>query len=118
MNAMLQQLDPKTVLTNFGDIAKAGKQIISTSIPASEVDTFINLSLKAKNQPISSVSFVPPVINTGDPDWDKIRDMVTDAIDKSEGREVQGDKSGADAKPKKQGQEGNANASKNLASAC
>ena len=74
MNAMLQQLDPKKVLTNFGDIAKAGKQIISTSIPASELDTFINLSLKTKNLPVSSVSFVPPAINTGDPDWDKIRD--------------------------------------------
>ena len=48
MNAMLHQLDAKTVLHNFSDIAKAGKQLISTSIPASELDTFVNLSLKAR----------------------------------------------------------------------
>jgi LCP family protein required for cell wall assembly len=87
MNAMLHQLDAKTLLTNFGDIAKAGKQIISTSIPASELDTFINLSLKTKDLPVSSVSFVPPKINTGDPDWALIKTMVTEAIEKSEARD-------------------------------
>ena len=64
--------------TNFGDIAKAGKQIISTSIPASELDTFVNLSLKTKSLPVSTVSFVPPKINTGDPDYQQIRSMVDD----------------------------------------
>lgn len=88
MNAMLHQLDAKTVLANFSDIAKAGKQIISTSVPASELATFINLSLKSRSLPVSSVSFVPPAINTGDPDWDLIRSMVTDAIDKSEARDA------------------------------
>ena len=83
MNAMLRQLDPTTVVTNFADIAKAGKQVIATSIPRSEISTFVSLSLKAKSLPVSSVSFVPPKINTGDPDWDLMRQMVEDAIDRS-----------------------------------
>src|SRR3954451_24185482 len=87
MNAMLHQLDPKTVLLNFGKIAKAGKQILSTSIPASEDDTFVKLSLKARALPVSTVSFVPPTIDTGDPDYAKIKAMVTDSITASEARD-------------------------------
>lgn len=87
MNAMLHQLSPTRVLTNFGRIAKAGQQIISTSIPASELDTFVNLSLKTKNLPVATVSFVPPRINTGDPDFDLIRTMVSDAIAASQAKD-------------------------------
>ena len=39
MNAMLHQISPQTVLTNFEKIAKASSQMVSTDIPASEVDT-------------------------------------------------------------------------------
>ena len=87
MNAMLHQLDPATVVTNFGDIAKAGKQVLSTSIPADELSTFVNLALKTRNLPISTVSFVPPRIDTGHPDWALIRSMVTDAIDAAEAKD-------------------------------
>jgi LCP family protein required for cell wall assembly len=113
MNAMLQQLDAKTVLTNFGDIAKAGKQIISTSIPASELDTFIGLSLKARNLPTSTVSIVPPKIDTGDPDFDLIRTMVSSAVTASENRD-EGIKAGGGHQ--KHG--GDANHSADLGAAC
>jgi LCP family protein required for cell wall assembly len=112
MNAMLHQLDAKTVLTNFGDIAKAGKQIISTSIPAGEVDTFITLSLKARSLPVSSVSLVPPKINTGDPDFDLIRSMVSDAIAAAEAKD-DGSSGGSHHNA-----HGDANDSANLNSAC
>jgi LCP family protein required for cell wall assembly len=95
MNAMLHQLDPATVVTNFGDIAKAGKQVISTSIPAGELDTFVKLSLKTRSLPVSTVSFVPPKIDTGDPNWTLIRSMVTSAIDASEARDSGGRSSSA-----------------------
>ncbi len=85
MNAMLQQLSPKTVVTKFEGLAKASEALLETNLPASELDTFAELALKARSQPISSVSFVPPAINTADPDIDKIRDMIGTAIDRSEG---------------------------------
>ena len=66
--------------------------MVSTNLPASEVDRFIQLSLKAKSQKIATVSLVPPVINTADPDLKKIRAMVQKAIDKSEGKPTGGGK--------------------------
>jgi len=44
MAAMLDQLEPTDVLKNFQKIAKASSAMVSTSIPASEVDRFIGLA--------------------------------------------------------------------------
>jgi hypothetical protein len=85
MSAMVQQLSPQTVITKFGDLAKASEGLIETNLPASELDTFAQLALKARSQKISTVSFVPPAINTADPDIDKIHSMITQAIDRSQG---------------------------------
>jgi len=85
MNAMLQQLSPTTVITKFEALAEASENVLETNLPASELDTFAQLALKARSQPLGSVSFVPPAINTGDPDIDKIRDMIERAIDRAEG---------------------------------
>ena len=86
MNAMLHQLSPKRVVLKFGAIADASTKLISTNIPASEVDRFIPLALKARSQPVRTVSFVPPAISTGHPDIAKIKRMVQDAIDPPKGR--------------------------------
>ncbi len=114
MSAMLHQLDPKTVITNFGDIAAAGKRVISTSIPASELGTFVGLALKAKSLPISTVSFVPPRIDTGDPDWNLIRTMVTQAVSAAEARDDTGPVSRSATHPHHR----DANHSADLAAAC
>src|SRR3954468_3558193 len=85
MNAMLEQLSPQTVITKFQSLAKAGEQLVQTDLPASELDTFAQLALKARTEKVSTVSFVPPLINTADPDIDKIHSMIQGAIDRSEG---------------------------------
>jgi polyisoprenyl-teichoic acid--peptidoglycan teichoic acid transferase len=84
MNAMLHQLSPQKVLTNFEKIAHASSAMISTDIPSSEVDTFMGLALKAKGQPVSTLSLVPPLVNTADPDIPLIRRKVEQAIAKSQ----------------------------------
>ena len=81
MGAMLQQLSPMKVVTKFQDIAEASTELINTNIPRSEVPTFVKLADKARNQPIKTVSFVPPLINTGNPDIAKIQRAVQKAID-------------------------------------
>jgi anionic cell wall polymer biosynthesis LytR-Cps2A-Psr (LCP) family protein len=83
LNAMLHQLSPETVLTKFGAIASATKNTLTTSIPASEIHTFVDLALKARHLPITTVSFVPPKISTTYPDWALIRQMVRTAIARS-----------------------------------
>jgi polyisoprenyl-teichoic acid--peptidoglycan teichoic acid transferase len=84
MNAMLQQLSPQTVVRNFEEIADASEQLVTTDLPASELGRFAELAMKARSQPVATVSFVPPVIDTGSPDVDKIHAMVAAAVDRSE----------------------------------
>jgi LCP family protein required for cell wall assembly len=84
MNAMLRQVSPQTVLTNFEKIAKASSAMISTDIPASEVDRFVSLALKAKSQPIATLSLVPPLVDTGNPDIGLIHRKVAQALAASE----------------------------------
>jgi polyisoprenyl-teichoic acid--peptidoglycan teichoic acid transferase len=86
MNAMLQQLSPQTVVRNFESIAKASEELVTTDLPASELGRFAQLAMKARSQPVSTVSFVPPTINTGHPDIDKVHAMVQSAVDRSEGK--------------------------------
>lgn len=85
MTAMLDQVSPQSALRHFQDIAEASSAMVSTSIPAGEAGRFVDLALKARGQKVASVSLVPPAINTGDPDIDKIHEMVQSAIDRSEG---------------------------------
>ncbi len=86
MSAMLQQISPQVALRNFQSIAQASSEMLSTDIPSSEVDRFIDLALKARGQRVASLSLVPPMINTGDPDIDLVQEKVAGAIDKAEGQ--------------------------------
>ncbi|MFL6022346.1 MAG: LCP family protein [Marmoricola sp.] len=80
MNAMLHQLSPQKVVLNFDKIASASASLLTTNIPRSEVDHFISLALRARSQPVRTISFVPPLIATGRPDIAKIHRMVNAAI--------------------------------------
>src|SRR4051812_165168 len=86
MNAMLQQLSPATVVTKFERIAKASEKLVTTDLPASELGRFAELAMKARSQPVRTVSFVPPAVSTSHPDIDKIQAMVRSAVDRAEGR--------------------------------
>jgi polyisoprenyl-teichoic acid--peptidoglycan teichoic acid transferase len=81
MNAMLQQLSPQKVVLKFEKITKASEGLISTDLPLSEVDRFIELALKTRSQPVRTVSFVPPLISTSRPDIAKIKSAVQDALE-------------------------------------
>jgi LCP family protein required for cell wall assembly len=86
MAAMLDQLEPTEVLRNFQKIAKAGSAMVQTSIPASEVDRFIGLALKARDQKVATLSIVPPMFDTYEPDAPLIRQKVAEAVDTAEGK--------------------------------
>ena len=84
MTAMLNQLSPQKVLTKFQGIAAASKEVVQTDIPAGELGTFTDLALDSKKLPVSSFSPVPPLIHTGNPDFELVRTKVAEAIGKSE----------------------------------
>ncbi|WP_277498654.1 MULTISPECIES: LCP family protein [unclassified Nocardioides] len=83
MSAMLQQLDPATLVSRFGEIAAAGSAMLETSIPRSELDTFVDLALKARSEPIATVSIVPPAVDTANPDMAVVHRMIDDAVGRS-----------------------------------
>jgi LCP family protein required for cell wall assembly len=83
MGAMLEQLSPQVVMTKFEMIAKASEDMISTNLPASELDRFMALAVKAKSRQIATVSFVPPLVNTAEPDVAAIHARVQQAIEES-----------------------------------
>ncbi|WP_090774180.1 LCP family protein [Nonomuraea maritima] len=80
LGALLEQADPATVLIRFNRIALATKELIRTDIPRSLLRHLVPLALKVKNAEVTSVQFVPPLINTGYPDWDKIRGIAGKAL--------------------------------------
>lgn len=84
MNAMLNQLDPATVVLKFNQIAGAGKEIAATDVPAGDINMLMNLARKAKAKPVGSVSFTPPLIYPGNPKLDVIRTTVATKIQASE----------------------------------
>lgn len=86
MSDMLHQLSPQKVLLNVEKIADSSKALLTTSIPQKDLPTFVDLALKAKSQKISTVSLVPPVIYTGNPNFAKVRRIIATAIGKAEGK--------------------------------
>lgn len=87
MSAMVKQLDPTTVITKFQGLAEAGKQVVATNLPTDQIGNMLDLAMKAKDLPMSSVSFTPPLIVPYDPDFAKIRDQVSAAVAASEAKD-------------------------------
>lgn len=86
MTALLTQVSPKQALTNFQEIADASSAMIKTDVPGGALGDFAQLAMRARDQKVSTVSLVPPQVNTANPDMDKIHAMVKAAIDRAEGK--------------------------------
>ena len=84
VTSMVNQLDPQTVVLHFADIAKATKGVFRTDIPQEALASLATLAVKTKTQKITSVNFVPPLINPWDYDPQVVRDTVARTIDKAE----------------------------------
>ena len=85
MTAMVDQLDPQTVLLRFQKIASASSGLIQTDLPQSELGRFADLVLKTRTQKIRSVNFVPPLIKPWDYDHAFVTRTVQQTIAASEG---------------------------------
>src|SRR5699024_7817415 len=68
-DAMVQQLDPATLLVRFQDIAQAAPDVVSTDIPQLQVDRFVDLALKTRTAGTTSVNLTPPEVNPTHPDF-------------------------------------------------
>ncbi len=82
--AMLKQLTPSTVVTNAVDIANSSKELLTTNMPRTEIGQFAELALKARSEKIITVSLVPPQVDTINPNFTAIHQMIQKGIEKSE----------------------------------
>ncbi|MGH3351294.1 MAG: LCP family protein [Nocardioides sp.] len=83
MSAILQQTSPADVVRHYQDVAKATGATITTTVPPSEIERFSALALKAKSQKVSTLSLVPPLVSTADPDMSDIHAEVRKAVKKA-----------------------------------
>lgn len=58
--AMINQFKPTTVLTKFSDIMSAGKDLVETDIPQSQLGSFINLANKTRKTPFKRLTLGAP----------------------------------------------------------
>lgn len=84
MSAMANQVDPRTLALNFGGIAEASTGVLRTDIPQSELGRFAELAMKTRDQKITGVNFVPPVIRPWDYEVSEIHEIVAETIAASE----------------------------------
>jgi LCP family protein required for cell wall assembly len=84
ITSMVDQLDPQTVVLHFSDIAKATKGVFRTDIPQGALASLAALAVKTKQQKITSVNFVPPLILPYRYDPQVVRDIVASTIAKAE----------------------------------
>lgn len=80
LNAVVKQADPVTVLNSFERLAGAAKRAVSTDVPQDLLPALVELSQKVRDAPIRSLNLVPPLIDTGTPDWRLIRRKVAEAL--------------------------------------
>ncbi|WP_119730025.1 LCP family protein [Thermomonospora amylolytica] len=84
--AVARQADPQRVLTRFSELADATERAVSTDIPSELLPALVKLSSKMRGgAEVSSLQFVPPLINTGNPDYALIKSLTAKAIADSEG---------------------------------
>lgn len=82
--AMLAQMNPATVLAKFQEIAKAGAQVMKTTVPQSMLGYFVELGLKAKKLPIVHVELTPEnatfPVDTEYPDYVEIQKYLAQVL--------------------------------------
>lgn len=81
--AMINQLNPATLLSKFEQIAGAGTQVVESNISSSQLGSFVDLALKGKSQPTSRLVIGPPDFDASFPtypDFDAIHAKVQDVL--------------------------------------
>lgn len=84
--AMLSQFDVPTLLTRFEGIMDAGEQMVETSIPQSQVGSFLNLGIKSQRQDMERLTLGPPDFGEDGeqfstyPDFDAIHQRIDEVL--------------------------------------
>jgi len=80
IKAIIDAADPVTLLEKYQQLAATTKDIVSTDIPRSVLDDFVDLGFLVKDAKVRSVVFDANLIRPADPDYDQMRQVVKDAL--------------------------------------
>ncbi len=80
IDAIIDAADPVTLLRRYQELAATTEDIVSTDIPQSALDDFVDLGFLVKDASIRSVVFDATLIDPAYPDYDRIREIVQDAL--------------------------------------
>ncbi|MGY1623652.1 LCP family protein [Geodermatophilus sp. SYSU D00965] len=80
IDAIIDAADPVTLLQRYQELAATTQDIVSTDIPRSALDDFVDLGFLVKDAEVRSVVFDDSVITPAYPDYDLIRQIVQDAL--------------------------------------
>ncbi|WP_018157856.1 LCP family protein [Demetria terragena] len=100
VNALVSQASPTTLLQKFPGIMSAAGDNITFDIPQDYLPAFATLAQTMKKGNMRSVNLSPPTINTGNPDYDKIRTLVKKGIETPHDSKAPKSKGSAKPKPK------------------
>jgi LCP family protein required for cell wall assembly len=80
INAIIDAADPVTLLQQYQQLAATTKDIVSTDIPRSALDDFVDVGFLVKDAEVRSVVFDENLIDPAYPDYDLMRQIVQDAL--------------------------------------
>lgn len=80
VNALVNQVNPVSMLQRFPALMEVAKENIQIDIPRDQLPAWATLVERAKHGNIRSVNLSPPTIYSGAPDFAKIRRLVKKAL--------------------------------------
>ena len=82
----VEQYGPAQIARAFPAVAASANRTIETDIPASQIPAFVTLGERVKEGELTSLAFTSDVVDTSDPDYPKMRDLIQQALLASEGQ--------------------------------
>ena len=80
INAAVDQYDVFALARAFPALAASATRNLSTDIPASQINAFIDLGQRVKGGSLRALSFTSANISTGHPDYAQLQGLVRDAL--------------------------------------
>jgi LCP family protein required for cell wall assembly len=80
INAIIEAADPVTLLAQYQELATTTQNIVSTDIPQSALDDFVDLAFLVKDASVRSLVFDATLIDPAYPNYDQIRSVVKEAL--------------------------------------
>ncbi len=80
IGALVDQVNPVSMLSRYPELAQAAKEDISTDVQVTQLPAWVDLIQRLQKGTITSLTFTNDVINSANPDFSKMRALVQDAL--------------------------------------